>query len=139
VSLVLCRALPEGLKGTATDYVIKHGLWHLRRTAKNSTGSELIHKHQWDFFQSSMAYNAWLSAAIVHDRELCSDIDPLFVGARYGLAQVCQNLLHEDPDRKTQPLAKNTYGRSALHAAAQMGHSDVSDVLLKHLDDGKVN
>jgi ankyrin repeat protein len=88
----------------------------------------------------SPTYNAWLSAAIVHDRELCSDIDPLFVGAHYGLAQVCQNLLHEDPDRKTQPLAKNTYGRSALHAAAQMGHSDVSDVLLKHLDDdGKVN
>jgi hypothetical protein len=23
---VLCRALPEGLKGTATDYVLKHGL-----------------------------------------------------------------------------------------------------------------
>ncbi|KAA8895668.1 hypothetical protein FN846DRAFT_995832 [Sphaerosporella brunnea] len=123
---VLCRASPEYMKGPATACVNEHGLRHLLHAPNRS---KRILSLQRSFFRPSLAFNTWLQTAMVHDKELCMGIDPLFVAASYGLAQVCQDLLDDDPKRSSRAI--NVHGRTAPHAAAQLNHCDVIDILLK--------
>ena len=78
------------------------------------------------FLRPCDAYERWLSQ--VNEAEFCMHIDPLFVAARYGMAQICKEIL-SCPQQT--PIPVNTEHRTPLHAAAQHGHEKVVALYLE--------
>jgi len=119
----------KSIVGPSSRYIIDNWSDHCKRiTERPNTGAQCppqpifksvlgLARH---FLRPGDVYRRWLSH--VNEVEFCMDIDPLFVAARYGLAEICREMLTCSGQ---SPAPRNKECKTPLHAAAQFGHTDV--------------
>lgn len=108
------------MTGPFSKYIIKYWSAHCKFATQKLPTDELILHELLAFLCPSEAYERWLSD--LDDDIFYTDLDPLFVAARYGLTGVYQKMLAH---RNQVSTPRNRDDKTPLHVAAQFGHADI--------------